>query len=148
MVQSMYQWQYVTCRLRIRTHRGRIETKILIKHFSSSYASCRNMPVPVRPLWVQMRRRQGTYRYTRTFLTYVRANLVPLSSLALLKCDVTRANGASLLPRGGRERVSRGRTWVLTSWKRGPPQNRRHRLDPKRWNRIFAVFGARTLKLT
>ncbi len=35
-------------------------------------------------------------RSVRFFLTHIRANLVPVSTLALLKCDFTKANGVSL----------------------------------------------------
>ncbi len=94
-VQSMY--LHAPCRL--CTHKECIKTKILYNPFSTSYASCQYMPVPFScPCGYICRGGRGVcLKYTPfTFLAHVRANLVPVSSLALPQC-----NNAHICPSSG-----------------------------------------------
>jgi hypothetical protein len=68
-------YRYAPCRLSICNDRWRIGTHTLNNRLFSSYATCRYMAVAMRPLPLQMRRRQGAYRYRpSTVLTHIGAN--------------------------------------------------------------------------
>ncbi len=133
-VLSMY--FYTPCRLGICAHRGRM--KILYNNFLSLYDPFQYMPVAIRPLCVQMRRRQECTVHVHPWNLFDTYQSQEFSAFnVLLKCDVT---GANVFPRYGREiigtwSVPQERALVLTYLQRAPPQIR----CP-----LFSTFNGRT----
>ncbi len=108
----------------------------------------RYMPVFLRHLWMQMRRRHGAYRSKPcAFLTHVSTNLVPErvhgcagreKSLGF-NCLVASAPSKNIVYKGGRGpmgtgAVAQGKAWVITFWERQrPPHQNRFPLFAERW---------------